>query len=138
MASVVIVVDDSKSARLQVRNTLGDGGFEVIEAANGREGLAKLAEHPTTCLMICDINMPVMSGLEMLEQMRSSGDRTPVLMLTTEAGPELQRRARAAGAAGWIVKPFNPAMLVQTVRALVRGAGGAEGGGKAPPGAKGR
>jgi two-component system chemotaxis response regulator CheY len=120
MGSVVIVVDDSKSARMQVRSALADAGYEIVEAANGREGLAKLAEYPHASLVICDINMPVMSGLEMLEQMKASGASAAVLMLTTEAAPELQRRARKAGVAGWIVKPFDPTMLVRTVRTLLR------------------
>jgi two-component system, chemotaxis family, chemotaxis protein CheY len=118
MGRLVIVVDDSKTARTQVRNALAD--YDVIDALNGRDGLAKLTEYPQAALVICDVNMPVMGGLEMLEQMKADGLSTPVLMLTTEAGPELQRRGRRAGVAGWIVKPFNPAILVRTVRGLLR------------------
>ncbi len=120
MGRLVIVVDDSKTARTQVRNALADAGYEVVDALNGRDGLAKLAENPQTSLVICDVNMPVMGGLEMLEQMKADGAPAPVLMVTTEAGPELQRRGRRAGVAGWIVKPFNAAVLVRTVRGLLR------------------
>jgi two-component system chemotaxis response regulator CheY len=119
MGDTILVVDDSKSARTQVRNALGDAGYEVIEALNGRDGLAKLALHPKTSLVICDVNMPVMDGMEMLEQMKAAGATAAVLMLTTEAAVELQGRARQAGVAGWIVKPFSPVMLVRTVRALL-------------------
>jgi|HubBroStandDraft_2_1064218.scaffolds.fasta_scaffold169723_2 two-component system chemotaxis response regulator CheY len=117
MGRTVIVVDDSRTARIQVRNALS--AYQIVEAQNGRDCLAKLAEHPETSLVICDVNMPVMDGLEMLQQMRAAGGKTPVLMLTTEAGPELQRRGRQAGVVGWIVKPFDPAALVRTVRTLL-------------------
>jgi two-component system chemotaxis response regulator CheY len=120
MGSKVVVVDDSRTARTQVRNALSGGGYDIVEALNGRDGLAKLAEHPQAALVICDVNMPIMSGLEMLEQMKADKARAAVLMLTTEADPELQRRARRMGVAGWILKPFNPAVLLQTVRALLR------------------
>jgi two-component system chemotaxis response regulator CheY len=119
MASTVIVVDDSKTARTQVRNALGGAGYDIVEALNGRDGLARLSERPETALVICDVNMPVMSGLEMLEQMKADKARALVLMLTSEADPELQRRGRRLGVSGWILKPFKPAMLVQTVRALL-------------------
>ncbi len=119
MARTVIIVDDSRTARVQVRNALATTGYEIVEAQNGRDGLAQLADHPKTSLVICDVNMPVMDGLEMLQQMRTGGSKTPVLMLTTEAGPELQKRGRQAGAVGWIIKPFDPGALMRTVRALL-------------------
>jgi two-component system chemotaxis response regulator CheY len=119
MGSTVLVVDDSKTARMQVRNALADAGYEIVEAVNGRDGLAKLAERPETALVICDVNMPVMSGLEMIEQMKADKARAAVLMLTTEADPELQRRARRVGVTGWVLKPFKPAVLLQTVRAVL-------------------
>lgn len=119
MRRTVIVVDDSRTARIQVKNALAATGYEVVEAQNGRDGLAQLADRPKTSLVICDVNMPVMDGLEMLQHMRTAGSKTPVLMLTTEAGPEMQKRGRQAGVVGWIIKPFDPASLVKTVRALL-------------------
>jgi two-component system chemotaxis response regulator CheY len=121
MGKTVIVVDDSRTARTQVRHVLEEAGYEVLEAQNGREGLTKLAEHSETALVICDVNMPVMGGLEMLERMKTDKVGVRVLMLTTEADPSLQRRALQAGVAGWIVKPLNPALLVRTLRALLPG-----------------
>jgi two-component system chemotaxis response regulator CheY len=121
MGKTVIVVDDSKTARAQVRHVLEEAGYEVVEAANGREGLTKLTEHPETALVICDVNMPVMGGLEMLERIRTDKLAARFLMLTTEADPSLHRRALQAGVSGWIVKPFNPAMLVRTLRGLLPG-----------------
>jgi two-component system chemotaxis response regulator CheY len=119
MGRTVIVVDDSRTARTQVRNALSATGYEIVEAQNGRDCLAQLVAHPKASLVICDVNMPVMDGLEMVQQMKATGAKTPVLMLTTEAGPELQRRGRQAGVVGWIVKPFDPAALVRTVRTLL-------------------
>lgn len=119
MRKIVIVVDDSNTARAQVKNALSDAGYDVLEAANGRDGLARLAAHAEASLVICDVNMPVMGGLEMLEQMKADGLAQPVLMLTTEAGPEMQRRGKRAGVAGWVVKPFSAPSLVRTVRALM-------------------
>jgi two-component system chemotaxis response regulator CheY len=116
---MVLIVDDSKTARMQVRHVLEDAGYEVVEANNGREGLTKLAEHAETALVICDVNMPVMGGLEMLERIRTDKLSALVLMVTTEADPSLQRRALQAGVSGWIVKPFNPTMLVRTLRGLL-------------------
>jgi two-component system chemotaxis response regulator CheY len=120
MGKVVIVVDDSNTARAQVKNALTEAGYQVLEAVNGRDGLLRLGEHPEASLVVCDVNMPVMGGLEMLEQMKTDSVATPVLMLTTEADPEMQRRGKRAGVAGWVVKPFNPVALVRTVRAVMR------------------
>jgi two-component system chemotaxis response regulator CheY len=120
MGNVVIVVDDSNTARAQVKNALTDAGYQVLEAVNGRDGLLRLGEHPEASLVVCDVNMPVMGGLDMLEQMKTDGVLTPVLMLTTEADPEMQRRGKRAGVAGWVVKPFNPVALVRTVRGMMR------------------
>jgi len=69
MGRTVIVVDDSRTARTQVRNALSATGYQIVEAQNGRDCLAQLVDHPKTSLVICDVNMPVMDGLEMLQQM---------------------------------------------------------------------
>ena len=121
MTSKIIVVDDSRTARQQVRDALADTGFEIIEAVDGEDGLAKIAEQRGLSLVICDVNMPKMNGLEMLRALRQTQPavNTPVVMLTTEGQPELLQQAKQAGARGWIVKPFKPALLVAAVRKLV-------------------
>ncbi len=117
----VIVIDDSRSAREQVLLALRDENLTLVEAVDGRDGLAKLEANADASLIICDINMPEMSGLEMLATLYDSGrlGALPVIMLTTESQPELLKKAKEKGAKGWIVKPFKPALLVAAVRKLV-------------------
>lgn len=116
----IIIVDDSRTARMQVRNTLAGAPFEVIEAVDGRDGLAKIAANDDAALVLCDVNMPVLGGLEMLEAVSpETRGRMAFLMLTTEAEPRLVQRAKACGAKGWIVKPFKPELLVAAVKKLI-------------------
>lgn len=120
MKKKIIIVDDSRTARMQVKNTLGDASFEVIEAVDGQDGLAKIAANDDAALVLCDVNMPVLGGLEMLESVAPEvRARMTFLMLTTEAEPRLVQRAKTFGAKGWIVKPFKPELLVAAVKKLV-------------------
>ena len=120
MGKKVIVIDDSRTARAQVKNALADAGFDVVEAVDGRDGLAKIEANADAALIFCDVNMPNMSGLEMLHALRESGNTTtaPFVMLTTEAEPELVRQAKIAGAKAWIVKPFKPELLLAAAKKL--------------------
>ena len=120
MSKQIIVIDDSRTARQQVCATLRDAGYEIIEGVDGRDGLAQIVAHPLAALVVCDLNMPVLNGLEMLTLLRAEHPAitVPVVMLTTEAQPALLQRAKAAGAKGWIVKPFKPEMLLAAVRKL--------------------
>ena len=116
MASKVMVIDDSMMVRKQVGIALGTAGFTVVEACDGADGLEKLSStHADVALVVCDVNMPRMNGLEFLEKVRAG---LPVMMLTTEGQPELIQRARALGAKGWLVKPFKPDLLVAAARKL--------------------
>jgi two-component system chemotaxis response regulator CheY len=115
----VLVIDDSATVRQQVRLALTQAGFEVVEANDGVEGLERLKAEPGLGAVICDVNMPRMSGIEMLEQCKLQGGiQMPVLMLTTEGQPSLIQRAKACGAKGWIVKPFKAELLVAAIRQL--------------------
>lgn len=118
----VLVVDDSVMVRLQVKRALAEGGFETIEAEDGVDALAKAAEHLDLALVICDINMPRMNGLDFLQQFRADArfKAIPTVMLTTEAQPELVARAKSLDAKGWIIKPFKPALLTAAARKLAR------------------
>jgi two-component system chemotaxis response regulator CheY len=118
MAKKVMVVDDSRSVRLQVGTVLTAAGYEVIEAADGVEGAAKIAAEMDLSLVICDVNMPNMNGIEMVTLVKQDPRNAGllVLMLTTESRGELIAQAKAAGARGWIVKPFKPDLLLATVR----------------------
>lgn len=116
----ILVVDDSATVRQQVASALSGAGFEVVEAIDGVDGADKLARSQDFAVVLCDVNMPRMGGLEMVETVRSAGKHPnlPILMLTTEGQPALIQRAKQAGAKGWIIKPFKPDLLIATVRKL--------------------
>lgn len=119
----VLVVDDSLMVRQQVGRALTAAGFTIVEAVDGADALEKLAATPEAALVVCDVNMPRMSGIEFLENVRRDGrPALPVVMLTTEGQPELIQKAKALGAKGWIVKPFKPDLLVAAVKKLTAAA----------------
>lgn len=110
----ILVVDDSSTVRNEVGNFLGQNGFDIAFAVDGRDGLIKLQQDPRIKLVVCDVNMPHMDGLTMAEKVRGELKNTGVniVMLTTENSPAMKERGKAAGIRGWIVKPFNgPAVL---------------------------
>jgi two-component system chemotaxis response regulator CheY len=117
----VLVVDDSATVRQQVGIALKEAGFDVVEASDGAEGAAKIASDQTIGMVILDVNMPRMGGLEMLESIKRDGKNSgmPVVMLTSEGQQELIERAKRAGARGWIVKPFKAELLVAAVKKLL-------------------
>ena len=120
MAQKILVVDDSVTIRQQVGSALSQAGFEIIEAADGQEGLNKITANPDLLMVITDVNMPHMNGLEMLEKLKANPKHSKliVFMLTTEGQPELIDRAKKAGAKGWIVKPFKAELLVSAAKKL--------------------
>ncbi len=120
MSRTALIVDDSTSMRAMVSHTLASAGYAVVEAANGKDGLAKLSGTKPD-VIITDLNMPVMDGFAFIRAARATanGKFAPILMLTTEASPERKQEGRAAGATGWIVKPFHPDQLLQTVKKVV-------------------
>ncbi len=120
MSAKILVVDDSMMVRTQVGQTLEWAGFEVVEASDGAEALVKLNDMPEMALVVLDVNMPRMNGIDLLRQLAIRGvlSHIPVVMLTTEGHPQLMRDAKALGAKGWIVKPFRAEHLVAAVRKL--------------------
>jgi two-component system chemotaxis response regulator CheY len=120
MDKKVLIVDDSATVRQQVRAALIGNGFEIIEAADGVEGLEAIVAFEDLAAVVCDVNMPRMGGIQMLEMLGAKGrlPGLPIVMLTTEGQPGLIQQAKAAGAKGWLVKPFKPAALVATLRKL--------------------
>jgi two-component system chemotaxis response regulator CheY len=124
MSAKILVVDDSMMVRQQVSRALTAAGFSVIDAVDGVDALQKLAQNQGTQLVVCDVNMPRMNGIEFLENLRKDAafGRVPVVMLTTEGQPELIQQAKGLGAKGWIVKPFKPALLVAAVTKLTAAA----------------
>ncbi len=119
MTKTVLSVDDSKSIRDMIEFTLQPHGYRVIGACDGAEGLARFQSERVN-LVITDLNMPRMNGIEFITALRRSplGAGVPIIMLTTETKPELKDAGRAAGATGWINKPFDGTMLVAVARKL--------------------
>jgi two-component system chemotaxis response regulator CheY len=117
----IMTVDDSASLRQMVAFTLEDAGFQVVQAVDGRDALAKL-EGRDIHLFLADLNMPNMNGIELTRQLRAmpAYKFVPIVLLTTESHPERKQQAKAAGATGWIVKPFAPDKLLAVVNKLMR------------------
>jgi two-component system chemotaxis response regulator CheY len=113
---VILAVDDSASMRQMVRYTLESAGYKVVQAADGVEAL-ELAKQAPADLVLTDVNMPRMDGIQLVRELRAleSYKFTPMLVLTTESGQETKQRGKQAGATGWIVKPFNPEQLLATI-----------------------
>ena len=107
--------------RQMVAFTLKAAGFNVIEAADGQEALDKAREE-TVDLVLTDQNMPRMDGITLVQKLRSlaSYAATPILILTTESSAEMKAKSKAAGATGWLVKPFDPAKLLEVVHKVIR------------------
>jgi two-component system chemotaxis response regulator CheY len=116
----ILVVDDSTTMRQMVSFTLTDAGHEVTEAPDGAKALTE-AKAKKFDLVITDVNMPGMNGLDLVRSLREIADFkfVPILVLTTESGQDVKSRGREAGATGWIVKPFSPEVLIQTLRKVL-------------------
>ncbi|MFC1602030.1 response regulator [Pseudomonadota bacterium] len=119
MASI-LAVDDSASMLQMVSFTLKGAGFDVVEATDGQHAL-DVAKTRNVDLVITDVNMPRMDGITLIGELRKlpSYKFIPLLMLTTESSPEKKQQGKAAGATGWIVKPFNPDQLLMTVKKVL-------------------
>ena len=120
MAKTILAVDDSTSIRQMVAFTLKGAGYEVIEATDGQEGLEK-AKSKTVNLILTDQNMPRMDGLTLVKTLRGLPQykTVPILMLTTESGDAMKAQGKAAGATGWLVKPFDPNKLLEVVAKVI-------------------
>jgi two-component system, chemotaxis family, chemotaxis protein CheY len=118
----VLIIDDSSSVRRQVAGALSSAGYQVIEASDGVDGAAQIRSQTDLALVICDVNMPRMSGLDMLDSLAAEIARRhlPIVMLTTEGQPDAMARAKKSGARGWIVKPFKEHLLLGAVQKLTQ------------------
>jgi len=119
MSALIMIVDDSAMIRMQVKRALSGAGFDVVQALDGRDAAEQIASGAQPSLIVCDVNMPRMNGLEFLEHLRDAGCDVPVIMLTTEGQPDMIRRARLLGAKGWLVKPFRPDLLLAAATKMV-------------------
>jgi two-component system, chemotaxis family, chemotaxis protein CheY len=120
MSKTIMTVDDSASVRQMVGFTLREAGYEVVEASDGKDALAKL--HSGVGMIVTDLNMPNMDGIELIRQVRagSVSKFVPIIMLTTESQDGKKQEGKAAGATGWIVKPFRPEQLLAVVQKVLR------------------
>ena len=120
----VLVVDDSETIRQHVAEALTGAGFKVVEASDGAAGLQRVSEHDF-CMIILDVNMPLLNGLEMLERLKQDPKSAsiPVVMLTTEAQRSMIERARQNGAKAWLIKPIKVESLVSTVNKVLHAQG---------------
>jgi two-component system chemotaxis response regulator CheY len=120
MQAKILVVDDSLIVRQQVAWQLSQAGFEVIEAVDGQDAVEKLEATGDIKMVLCDVIMPRMNGIELLTKLSQDGvlARLPVVMLTTEGQPELIAQAKSLGAKAWMVKPIKEELLVAAVRKL--------------------
>jgi two-component system chemotaxis response regulator CheY len=121
MPKRILTVDDSATMRQMVKMTLTAAGYEVVEAEDGAIGLQK-ANAETFDMVLSDINMPKMTGLELLRNLRKLPQYrfTPIVLLTTESLVSKKEEGKAAGATGWIVKPFEPEKLLAVVTKVLR------------------
>jgi two-component system, chemotaxis family, chemotaxis protein CheY len=121
MMKTVLVIDDSRVIRCQVAATLVAGGYQVLQATNGHEGLKTANGLPLPALIICDVNMPEMDGPEFVAAYRQQPghDQVPIVMLTSEVDPELISQTKRTGASGWMMKPLRADLLLATVRRIV-------------------
>jgi len=117
MSKKILIVDDSNSMRQMIRFTLEEEGYQVEEAVNGLKGTEKLDSFLPD-LIITDIHMPEMNGIEFISQTRdhSKFKFTPIIVLTTESEMNMQEEGKKAGATAWLVKPFSPDLLIDTVK----------------------
>ncbi len=120
MSASILTVDDSASVRMTTRIALTGAGYKVTEAVDGLDGLNK-ARTTRFDLIVTDLNMPNMDGLRMIEELRRLPNQigVPILFLTTESDPGMKSRAKAAGATGWLTKPFEPDQMVKLVKKVL-------------------
>lgn len=120
MDKTILIIDDSSSMRQMMAFTLGEAGYKVIEAEDGEDGLAKLAESRVN-MVITDMNMPKLNGIEFIISARSTPESKfiPIVVLSTESHSSKKEKAKKAGATGWIVKPFDPEKLLDVVKKVM-------------------
>lgn len=120
MAKTILAVDDSASIRQMVSFTLRGAGYEVVEAVDGQDALDKAESHDVN-LILTDVNMPRMDGLTLVKSLRGLArfQTAPILVLTTESSDAMKAQGRAAGATGWLVKPFDPKRLVEVIKKVI-------------------
>jgi two-component system chemotaxis response regulator CheY len=119
--STILILDDSPTMVMSLSRILKNAGYQIESAANGKDGMAKLAGGLKPSVILTDLNMPQMDGIAFIKEARRSAATrfTPIIVLTTESGAQASGEARAAGASGWLTKPTEPAQLLSTIKSLL-------------------
>ena len=120
MSKVIMTVDDSTSVRQMVCFTLKNAGYTVLEAIDGNDALSKL-DGAAVNMVLTDLNMPNLDGIGLIRALRAKTEYKfiPIVLLTTESQAEKKQEGKAAGATGWIVKPFNPEQLLAVIKKVL-------------------
>ena len=120
MSKTALVVDDSPTMRQMVALTLTNAGFKVVEAEDGKDAINKVAGALKMDIVVTDLNMPEMDGISLIKELRKMAafKFTPILMLTTESAADKKQAGKEAGATGWIVKPFNPELMLKIIEKI--------------------
>ena len=115
-----MMVDDSPSMRMVVSATLRKAGYQVVEAVDGKDALVQL-DRAVVHMVLTDLNMPDMNGFELIRRLRAhpSCRFIPIMVVTAEPQSEVKQAGRAAGATGWIIKPFKPQQLLSAVKKVL-------------------
>ncbi|MFT3813847.1 MAG: response regulator [Acidovorax sp.] len=118
----ILAVDDSPSMRKMVNFTLTGAGYKVVEAVDGQDALEKAEAHTDISLILADQNMPRLDGIGLTRKLREHPryKTMPILILTTESSDQMKQAGRAAGATGWLVKPFDPNRLIEVIQKVIR------------------
>jgi two-component system chemotaxis response regulator CheY len=121
MPATILTADDSSSMRQMIAFTLQNAGYEVIEAVDGNDALERLSSTPVQ-MLITDLNMPNMDGIELIQRVRALPQYkyVPIIMVTTESVDSRKQQGKAAGATGWIVKPFRAEQLVAVAKRFLK------------------
>jgi len=124
MGKHIMIIDDAKAIREVVGHVLSTEGYELIEACDGADALKKLESKAGVDLFICDVNMPNMDGVTFLGKVKNDAAYasyrfTPFIMLTTEAGADMRAKGMEAGVKAWLIKPFQPQALLDSVKKLL-------------------
>lgn len=120
MAKTIMTVDDSSSVRQMVSLTLKGAGYQVVEAVDGKDAMGKVGS-ASIDMVVTDLNMPKMDGITLIQELRKlpAFKFVPIIMLTTESQANRKQEGKAAGATGWIVKPFKPDQLLGVVKKVL-------------------
>jgi two-component system chemotaxis response regulator CheY len=119
MGKKVLIADDSTSMRQMIEFTLSDAGYTVVQSVDGEDAVSKFSADVN--LVITDLNMPKMNGIDLIKKIRggSVNKFLPIIMLTTESEQAKKDEGKKAGATAWIVKPFTPENLLETIKKVI-------------------